>query len=134
MILNKKGYFLNRSQTSMYSAFVVEVVRCDLLPWAIGDVLGQHGLSQHGSLVFCAFGAPSDVIGNVIIDAGPIICLSCLCLHLLHPLVCSVEVSKGVVKEFWGNTDLVSLQENTGLEGQLILDTPEVSGKSSGPT
>ena len=52
--------------------------------------------------MFCACGAPSNVINDVSIDAGPIDCLSYLCLHFLHPLVCSVEVSKGTVEEFWG--------------------------------
>ena len=78
--------------------------------------------------MFCIYVAPSDVIGDVSINAGPINCLYCLCLHLLHPLLCSVEVSKGMVKEFWGDADFVSLQKNTSLSGQLILGAPQVSG------
>ena len=49
---------------------------------------------------------PSDIVDDVSIDAGSINYLSCLCLDLLHPLVCSMETSKGMVKEFWRITDL----------------------------
>ena len=63
----------------------------------------------------CAYGAPTYVVSAVGIDAGPIDCFPHLCLHLLHPLVCSMKVSKGAVNEFWGNADSASLQENTCL-------------------
>ena len=39
-----------------------------------------------------------------------------------------MEVSKGSVKELWRDADAVSLQEDTGLYGQLILGTPVVLG------
>ena len=80
----------------------MEVISCDLLPWAIGDVSGQHGLSWWGSLVLSAYGAPSDLIHNVSIDAGPINCLSGLYPYLLHSLLCAMEVSKGAVEKFGG--------------------------------
>ena len=35
-----------------------------------------------------------------------------------------------MVKEFWGNADAATLEEEAGLYGQLILGTPEVSGYS----
>ena len=66
------------------------------------------------------YGTPSDIIDNVSIDARPIDCLSCLCLYLLFPLVCAVEVSRGTVKEVGRDAVSVSLQENTSLNGQLI--------------
>ena len=78
----------------------MEVIGCDLLPWAVRDVLGKHLLSWWGSLVLSVYGAPSDVIGDVSINARPIDCLSSLCLHLSHPLVCTMEVSEGTVEEF----------------------------------
>ena len=40
----------------------------------------------------------------------------------------TMEVSKGPVEELWRNANVISLQENTGLYGQLILGTPVVSG------
>ena len=40
----------------------------------------------------------------------------------------AVEVSKGPVKEFWGDANVISLQENTSLKGQLIPGTAEVLG------
>ena len=70
-----------------------------------------------GSFVFSAHGGPSDVVSDVSIDAGPIDFLSCLCLHLLHPLLCTLEVSKGTVEEFCEDTDSTSLQKNASLNG-----------------
>ena len=107
---------------------MVEVVGCDLLSDAIGDVLRKDWLSQQRGFVPCAYGAPVYIVRDVSINAGPIHCFSSLCLHLLHPLVGFMKVSKGAVKVFWGNADFTSLQENTGLKGQLVLGTPEVSG------
>ena len=63
----------------------------------------------------CAYGAPVYIVSNVGINAWLIDCFPHLCLHLLYPIVCSVQVSKGVVDEFWENADLASLQENNGL-------------------
>ena len=62
--------------------------------------------------MLCVCGAPVDVICDVGINAGIIDCFPHLCLHLFHPLVGSVEVCKGMVKVFWGETHAVSLQEN----------------------
>ena len=69
-----------------------------------------------------------DIICYVSVNAGPVYCLSCLCLHLLHPQVGPVQVSNGTVKESWGNVDAASLEEEAGLYGQLILGVPEVLG------
>ena len=69
-----------------------------------------------------------DVICYICIDAGPVYCLSCLCLHLLHPLVGSVQVSEGTVEEFLENADMATLEEEASLYGQLVSATPEVSG------
>ena len=63
----------------------------------------------------CAYGAPVDVVGDGDINAGSVNCFPHFYLHLFHPLMGSVEVSKGVVKKFWGNTNVASLKENTGL-------------------
>ena len=49
--------------------------------------------------MLCAYGALLDVICNVGFDAGLIDCFSDLWLHLFHPLVGSLEVSKGTVEE-----------------------------------
>ena len=75
-----------------------------------------------------ADGALMDVVYYVCIDAGPVDCLSCLCLHFLHPLVGSMQVTKGTFKEFWGNKDRAFLEEEACLYGQLILGAPDVSG------
>ena len=40
----------------------------------------------------------------------------------------ALEVSKDPVEEFWGNANTISLQENTSLNGQVILDSPVVLG------
>ena len=49
--------------------------------------------------MFSAYWESLDVIDNVCMHAGPVNCLSCLALHLLHPQVYTMEVSKGPVKE-----------------------------------
>ena len=38
-----------------------------------------------------------------------------------------MEVSKGPVEELWRDADVISLQENIGLYGQLIPGAPIVS-------
>ena len=70
--------------------------------------------------------ALTDIVCYVCIKVGPVDCLSCLCLHLLHPLVGSVQVSKGMVKKFQGNADAASLEEEASLYEQLIPSAPEV--------
>ena len=105
-------------------AFVCEVVSCDLLPWAIGDIAGEHGLCKGRGFVLGADSASADIICYICIDARPLDCFSCLCLHLFHPFVGSMLVSKGVFEEFWGNVDTTSLEEEAGLYGQLIPDAP----------
>ena len=54
-----------------------------------------------------AYGAHLDVICHVGIGAGPIACFAHLYLHLFHPLLGSVDVCKGAVNGFWGNSDAV---------------------------
>ena len=73
-----------------------------------------------------ADGALTDIICYVCINARPVSCLSCLCLHLLHPLVGSIQVIEGTVKVFWGNADMASLEEEPSLYGQLVPSTLEV--------
>ena len=46
--------------------------------------------------------------------------------HFSNPLVSTMEVSKGPVKEFWGNANVITLQEDTSLKDQLIPGNPEV--------
>ena len=79
--------------------------------------------------MFSAYVASFDIVSDISIDAGPVNYLFCLCLHLFYPLVCAMDVSEGTVEEF-GGTHSVSLQENTNLNGQLILGAPEVVGDS----
>ena len=74
------------------------------------------------------YGTLLDVVNDVYINAGPVNGLFGLGLHFYHPLVCAMEVSKGTVKELWGEADSVSFQENISLDGQLIQGNPEVSG------
>ena len=75
-----------------------------------------------------AYGAPFDIIDDICINVGPVNCLTGLGLHLLYPLVCTVEVSEGSVKEHGGYVDFISLQENTDLNGQLVPGAPEMMG------
>ena len=77
---------------------MVQVVNCDL-PWAIEDVLGQHGLGLLGYFVFSAHWASFNIVNDICIYAGPVYHLTGLGLLLLHLLVCTVEVSKDPVKE-----------------------------------
>ena len=44
---------------------MVEVIGCDLLPWAIGDSSGKHLLRQWRGLVPCAYGAPVYIVIDV---------------------------------------------------------------------
>ena len=76
--------------------------------------------------------ALADIICYIGINARPVYCPSCWCLHLLYPLVGSIYVSEGMVKEFGGNADTASLEEEAGLYGQFIPGTSEVLGHSWG--
>ena len=78
--------------------------------------------------MFGADGISVDVICYICVKAGPIYCLSCLCLHLLHPLVSSMQVRKGTVEEFWGNVDTATLEEEASLYRKLIPGTTEMLG------
>ena len=80
----------------------MEVIGCNLLSIATGDVLGQQGLSWQGNLVFSEFVAPFNIVNDISVNARPVNCLSGLHLYLLHPLVCAMEVSEGMVEEFRG--------------------------------
>ena len=80
----------------------MEIIGYDLLLWAIGDVLGQHGLGLQRGFVLGAYVAPFDIVNYICIDAGPVNCLSGLGLHFFHPLVYATEASKGMVEEFGG--------------------------------
>ena len=88
--------------------------------------LGSIGCAG-GGLVFSADCAPADIVGYFSIDAGPIHCLSSLCLHHVYPLMDSVQVSKGAIEGFWGNADVGSLEEEAGFYRPLILGSPEMS-------
>ena len=79
-------------------AFVDEVVGCNLLPWAIGDIPWEHGLCRVKGFVLGADSALVDVISYICINSRPVHYLSCLCLHLIYCLVDSMQVSKGAVE------------------------------------
>ena len=93
----------------MVFTFIIEAVSFDLLPQGVEDVLRQNGLGWQGSLLLGAYGATFDIVDDICTDAGPVNCLSSLGLHLLHPLLCVVEVREGPVEEVVGYTDLVPL-------------------------
>ena len=65
-------------------SLVGEVVGCNLLPWAIMDIPGKYGLCMGRGFVLGADSTLADVINYICINAGPIHCLSCLCLHLIY--------------------------------------------------
>ena len=78
--------------------------------------------------MFSADRASLDIVNNICIYAGPVHCFSGLGLHFLHSLVHAVEVSKGPVEALRGDAYLVSLQQDTILNGDFIPGAPEVSG------
>ena len=51
---------------------MVEVVSCDLLPWAVGNVLQSIACAIGGGHVPCAYGAPVDAVGDVSIKCWAI--------------------------------------------------------------
>ena len=73
--------------------------------------------------------ALADIVDYICINVWPVHCLPCLCLHLVYPLVGSVQVSKSTVEWFQGNTNAGSPEEEAGFYGQLIQGSPEVSGE-----
>ena len=103
---------------------MTEVISCYFLPQAAGGVPGKHQLSKGCGLMPGADGTPFYIISNVGIYAGPVDCFSDQGLHFLDPLMGTVWVSKCSVVELWRDIDMISLQENTGLYGQLVLGTP----------
>ena len=48
--------------------------------------------------MFSADSALADIIDYIGIDARPVHYLSCLYLHLVYPLMCSKQVSKGAIE------------------------------------
>ena len=127
--LGKEGIFVEEiTDEQVCIAFVCEVIGCSLLPWAIGDVPGEHWLCKGRGFVLGTDGASADVICYICVNAGSVYCISCLCLHLLYPLVGSMQVSKGMVKEFWGNINAATFEEEAGLYGQLVPGAPNVLG------
>ena len=109
-------------------AFVGKIVSCDLLLQVNRDDPREHWLSKGRGFVLAVDSASVDVICYICIDAGPVYYLSCLCLHFLHPLVGSLQVSNGAVEEFQGNADTASLEEEASLYRQHVPGAPEVSG------
>ena len=75
-----------------------EVISHDLLRGAIGDISRQHRLCRQRGFVLSAYCALADIVGYVSVYARPIHCLSCLGLHPIGPLVCTMQVSKGMVE------------------------------------
>ena len=90
---------------------VGKVVSSNLPPWAIRDIPWKHRLSRGRGLVLSADCAPADIVCYVSIYARTIHCPSCLCLHLVYPLMCSMQVGKGAIDKFWGNADLDSFKQ-----------------------
>ena len=58
-----------------------------------------------------AYGGLADIVNNIGIYAWPIHSLPCLSLHPINALMSSMQVSKGAVKEFWGNMYPYPLKE-----------------------
>ena len=56
-------------------AFVVEVVSYNLLPWAVRDIPGEHGLFKGRGFVLGVDSVLADIISYICIDAGPVHCL-----------------------------------------------------------
>ena len=98
---------------------MVEVVGCNLLPWGFPGEVWTALCLVHDR-------ASLNIVKNICIYAGPVHCFSGLGLHFLHSLVHAVEVSKGPVEELRGDAYLVSLQQDTVLNGEFIPGAPEV--------
>ena len=64
--------------------------------------------------------APAEIVSYVGIYARSIHCLSHLHMHLVYPLMCSMQVSKSTVKGSWRNADSGSLEEEASFYGQFI--------------
>ena len=108
--------------------FVCHVVGCNVLPGAIWYVPRKHWLGRWRSFVFGANSAPTDIVRYICIYARPIHSLSCLSLHPIDTLMCSMQISKGPFKEFRWNANPCPLQEKASVNGQFISSTPEMSG------
>ena len=105
-----------------------EVVSSDLLPWAIRDIPGEHRLSRGRGLVLDADCALADIVSYVSIYDGQIPCLPHLGLLPIDTLMCSMKISKAVIKELWVNTDSCPFEKKARIDRQFIPGTPEMSG------
>ena len=74
-----------------------------------------------------ADGALMDIVGYVCIYAGPIHCLSHLSLHLINPLMCCMQIGKGMIEQFQGNADSCPL-EKARVNGKFFPGSPRMSG------
>ena len=81
-----------------------EVICHDLLSEAVRNISRKHGMCRGRGFVLSANGALADIVGYVSIYVRPIHSLPHLCLHPIDTLMGPVQMSKGMVKEFWGNT------------------------------
>ena len=86
----------------------------------LGISLGSIGCAGGRGFVFCANGAPADIVSYVNIYANPTHCLSHLYMHPIDPF-------KGMVKWFWGNADSCPLEEKARFNGQLVPVSQEMS-------
>ena len=56
------------------------------------------------------YGAPADMFNNISFYAWPIHSLPHLSFHPIDALMCSMQISKGMVEELWGMQTLVPLR------------------------
>ena len=75
--------------------------------------------------MFGANSALTDIVCNVHIYARPIHSFSCLSLHPINTLMCSMQISRGPFEEFWWNANPCPLEEKASVNGQFISSTPE---------
>ena len=69
-----------------------KIVSCDVLPQAIGHVLGKHQLDRLGCLVLGVECASPYIVSDVNINAVPIHLCSGEELHLLYSLMAFMQV------------------------------------------
>ena len=108
--------------------FVGDAVCCDVLPGAIWYIPRKYCLGKWRCLVFGANSALTDIVCNVCVYARSIHSFSCLSLHSINTLKCSMQISKGPFEEFWWNATPCPLEEKASVNGQLISSAPEMSG------
>ena len=115
-----------------------EVICHNLLPGAIRNISRKHWLWRGRGFVFCAYGALVDIVSYVSIYARPIHCLTCLGLHPIDTLMGSMQISKGMIEELWGNADSCPLRsrpesmDSSSLTPQKCLAMWGTSCKCSG--